>query len=99
MSERRRIYRDSDGIRRTLVWDDEDPDTFSILTEQDVEPILEAVHRDREIMANNGENRLTHHVPAIVYEQACREQWDEQKWRAWLNSSDATPFRVYRGTV
>ena len=98
MSERKRIYRDRDGIRRTLIWDDEDPDVFHILTEQDVEPILDAVARDREIMANNGHNKLTHHVPAIVYERACREQWDEGDWRKWYNG-EGRAFAVYNGRL
>jgi hypothetical protein len=98
MSERRRVYRDAYGIKRTLIWDDGDPDQFHILTEQDLEPILDAVARDREIMANNGDNRLTHHVPAIVYEQACREGWDEGDWRKWYNG-EGRPFAVYKGRV
>ena len=98
MTERKRVYRDSDGIKRTLIWNDADPDSFHILTEQDVEPILEAVARDREIMPNNGVNKLTHHVPAIVYERACREGWDEGDWRKWYNG-EGRPFAVYQGSV
>ena len=99
MSERKRVYRDSDGIRRTLIWDDADPDgDFSILTEQDVEPILEAVARDREIMKNDGHNKHTHKVPAIIYERACREGWDEGDWRRWYNG-EGRAFAVYKGTV
>ena len=99
MVERKRIYRDSDGIRRTLIWDDGDPDgPFHILTEQDVEPILDAVARDREIMANSGDMKLTYHVPAIVYERACREGWDEGDWRKWYNG-EGRPFAVYNGRV
>jgi hypothetical protein len=98
MTERRRLYRDAYGIRRTLIWDDGDPDVFHILTEQDVEPILDAVARDREIMPNNGVNKLTHHVPAIVYERACREEWDEGDWRKWYNG-EGRPFAVYQGRV
>ena len=52
--EHRKTYRERDGIRRTLCWDDADPGVFHIKTEQDVEPILESVARDREIMKQDG---------------------------------------------
>ena len=51
MSERKRIYRDRDGVRRTMLWDDEDPDQVTVHTQQDVEPVLDSVERDRAIMA------------------------------------------------
>ena len=49
-------------------------------------------------MRNNGDMKLTHHVPAIVYERACREQWDEGDWRKWYNG-EGRPFAVYAGRV
>jgi hypothetical protein len=98
MSEHRLVYRDRDGIRRTKIWNDAEPDVFHILTEQDVEPILEAVARDRETMRNNGPMKLTHHVPAIVYEKACREQWDEGDWRKWYNG-EGRAFAIYNGSI
>ena len=99
MAERKRVYRDSDGIRRTMIWDDEDPDRVTVQTEQDVEEILDGVQRDREIMAHNGPNKLLGRVPVAVYERSVLEEWDEGDWRKWLNSSEAAPFRVWRGNV
>jgi hypothetical protein len=95
VSERRRIYRDSDGVRRTMIWDDEDPDKVVVHTEQDVEPILDAVVRDREIMANNGPNAFIGKVPVEVYERAVHQQWDESDWRRWWNG-EGRAFRVWK---
>lgn len=99
MSERQRVYRDADGVRRTLVWDDEDPDAVTVLTEQDVEPILDSVERDRAIMRHDGVNKLLARIPVAIYERAVHEQWDEGDWGKWLNSSEAAPFRIWRGDV
>ena len=99
MSERQRVYRDADGVRRTLVWDDEDPDAVTVLTEQDVEPILDSVERDRAIMRHDGVNKLLARIPVAIYERAVLEQWDEGDWGKWLNSSEAAPFRIWRGDV
>ena len=99
MSERQRIYRAADGVRRRLIWDDEDPDEFRVLTEQDVEPVLDSVERDRAVMAHNGVNKLLARLPVEVYERSIHEQWDDGDWKRYLNSSEAAPFRVWRGRV
>ena len=99
MSERQRVYRDADGVRRTLIWDDEDPDAVTVRTEQDVEPILDSVERDRAIMRHDGVNKLLARIPVAIYERAVLEQWDEGDWGKWLNSSEAAPFRIWRGYV
>ena len=99
MSERHRIYRDADGIRRTAIWDDEDPDQLTVHTEQDVEPILDSVERDRAIMAHDGVNKLLARIPITIYERSVHEDWDEGDWARWLNSADAAPFRIWRGAV
>ena len=99
MSERKRIYRDRDGIRRTMIWDDEDPDQVTVLTEQDIEPILDSVARDREIMLNNGPNKVLGRPPVAVYERAVHEQWDERDWTRWWNGqgpSDLPNGRAFR---
>jgi hypothetical protein len=99
MTERQRIYRDADGVRRTLIWDDDDPNQVVVNTEQDVEPILDSIHRDRELMAHDGVNKLVARLPIAIYERAVHEQWDEDDWKRWLNSDEAAPFRIWRGRV
>ena len=96
MSERRRIYRDSDGLRRTIIFDDEDPSKFVVQTEQVVDEVLGSVERDREIMGH-GVNKVLARLPVEVYERAVHEQWDEGDWAKYLNSSEAAPFRIWRG--
>jgi hypothetical protein len=93
--EHRKTYRERDGIRRTLCWDDADPGVFHIKTEQDVEPILESVARDREIMKQDGVFHLDYRVPAIVWEQAMREEWEEKDWQRWRDT-DGVHFRIWR---
>ena len=45
MTERRTIYRNADGVRRTLITDDERPEDFTVHTQQDIEPIIVDVVR------------------------------------------------------
>jgi hypothetical protein len=99
MTERQRIYRDGDGVRRVMHWDDEDPDQVTVETQQDIEPILASVERDRAIMTHDGPNKVLARLPVEVYERAVLEQWDEGDWARYLNSSECEPFRIWRGRV
>jgi hypothetical protein len=99
VTERRTLYRDADGVRRTLITDDDRPDDVVVHIEQQLDEILDSVERDRAVMAMNGENKLLARIPIPIYERAVLEQWDEGDWARWLNSSEAAPFRVWRGRV
>jgi hypothetical protein len=81
------VYSDANGVRRTLIADDERPDRFVVKTSQDLEPILDGVARDRELFAHNGHNKVLGRVPVAVYERAVHEQWDESDWRKWWNGA------------
>ena len=98
MTERSRVYHDAYGVRRTLIVDDERPG-FVVNTQQDVEPVLASVERDRAIMAHDGVNKLLARIPVSIFERSVHEQWDEGDWKKWLNSSEAAPFRVWPGRV
>jgi hypothetical protein len=98
MTERTRVYQDADGVRRTLIVDDERPG-FVVNTEQDIEPVLDSVERDRAIMRHDGVNKLLARIPVSIFERSVHEQWDEGDWKRWLNSSEAAPFRVWQGRV
>lgn len=93
------VYEDRNGVRRTLIADDERPDQFTVKTEQDIEPVLESVARDRELMSHNGVNKLAARVPVEIYERSIHEEWSEGDWKRWLNSSDAAPFRIWKGRL
>jgi hypothetical protein len=99
VTERTRVYRDADGVRRTLIVDDERPDRFVVQTTQDIEPILDSIERDRAIMANDGVNKLLARIPVSIFERSVHEEWDEDDWKTWLNSAEAAPFRVWKGRV
>jgi hypothetical protein len=95
-----RIYSELDGVRRTLVYNDDNPKEFHVKTTQDVEPILDSVARDREIMRNNRDDcKLVARVPVSIYERSIHEQWDDADWNRWLNSFEAKPFRIWQGSV
>jgi hypothetical protein len=98
MSERTRIYRDRDGVRRTLIWDDEDPDKVTVKTEQDVEEILEGAARRRDDHNPHADMQGVGMVPVTVWEKAVLEQWDESDWKRWWNG-EGRPFRTSRGWV
>jgi hypothetical protein len=93
------VYEDANGVRRTLIADDERPDQFTVKTEQDIEPLLESVARDRETMAHNGVNKLAARIPVSIYERSVHEEWSEADWKRWLNSSEAAPFRIWKGRL
>jgi len=99
MTERRTTYRNADGVRRTLITDDERPEDFAVHTEQVLDDILDSIERDRAIMRHDGVNKLLARIPIEVYERAVHEQWDDADWARWLNSSEAAPFRIWRGRV
>jgi hypothetical protein len=98
MTERTRVYHNADGVRRTLIVDDERPG-FVVNTEQDIEPVLDSVERDRAIMSHDGVNKLLARIPVSIFERSVHEQWDEGDWKRWLNSSEAAPFRIWKGKV
>lgn len=99
MTERRTTYADADGVRRTLITDDERPNELVVHTEQRLDEILDSVERDRAIMPHTGMNKLLARIPIPVYERAVLEQWDEGDWRHYLNSAEAAPFRIWQGDV
>jgi hypothetical protein len=101
VSERSRVYQDAFGVRRTLIVDDERPDRFVVKTEQDIEPVLEAVKRDRELMPQDGDNKVVATLPMIVVEDLIHRgiYFDEDAFKRWLNSPEATPWRKWPGRV
>jgi hypothetical protein len=98
VAERSRVYHNGYGVRRTLIVDDERPG-FVVQTEQDIEPVLDSIERDRATMAHDGVNKLLARIPISIFERSVHEQWDEGDWKKWLNSSEAAPFRIWRGRV
>jgi hypothetical protein len=98
VAERKTVYQNGYGVRRTLIGDDERPG-FVVQTEQDIEPVLDSIERDRAMMAHDGVNKLIARIPVAIFERSVHEQWEEGDWKKWLNSSEAAPFRIWRGRV
>jgi hypothetical protein len=94
MVQQRYCYQNRNGVRRTIIYDDERPDRFVVQTDQDVEPILALVAAEREIMRNTGDMKFLGHVPVAVAELAVHEQWDESDWAKWWNG-EGRAFRVW----
>jgi hypothetical protein len=72
---------------------------FTVHHQQDVEPILDSIARDREVMRNDGDFKLTHRIPTVIYEELQRQGIadDPDLFKIWLNSSEATPWRIWEG--
>ena len=104
MTERKTGYANSDGIRRTLITDDEWlPDIGpSSRTEQFLDEILNGIVRDRERLAAN-DNRSSikpiARIPVEIFERMILEGWGPDDEAKWLNSPEAAPFRIWRGRV
>jgi hypothetical protein len=100
MTEHRHTYRDADGIRKTLIWDDSHRDRVTVQTEQDVEPILDGIARDRELMPH-GVNKLAARLPVFIYENLVERgiAQDEDRFKAWLNGPEAAPWRIWPGAL
>ena len=100
MGEQKRRYDARNGVERTMILDDAST-TFTVHHQQDVEPILESIARDREIMPNTGENKLAARIPTVIYEELQRQgiTEDESLFKAWLNGPEAEPWRIWRGRL
>ena len=100
MGEARRRFDARNGVERTLILDDASS-VFHVHHRQDVEPILDSIARDREIMPNTGENKLAARIPTVIYEELQRAGIadDPDLFRIWLNSSEAAPWRIWKGQL
>jgi hypothetical protein len=101
MTERRTIYRDADGVRRTLITDDASGD-FTVQVEQEVGEILEGIQRKRDNLKSGPTDiKMLGSIPfAVVEDLRQRGIWDDgDAFKKWLNSWDARPFRVWEGRI
>lgn len=93
-------YRNSDGVKRTSIVDPDRPNQLRVYTEVECDAILKGIKGLREEGHKPGSaNRHVARVPLTVYEQSIHEQWDEDRWKKWLNDPDNAAFRVWQGRV
>jgi hypothetical protein len=98
--ERKIVYRDSGGVRRTMIFDEDRPLDLTTLTEQRMDEVLATNHEMRELHPRRSTNKLiARGVPITVAEKAMREDWDENDWKKWLNDPDNAAFRIWQGRV
>jgi len=99
MGEAKRRYVARDGfVRRTIA----DEEGFRVHTQMDVEPVLDSIARDREIMSNNGRvGRLEGRLPMIIVEQLIARgvYYDPDAFNKWWRSSEANPWRIWGGKL
>lgn len=93
------MYRNSDGVRRTSIVDDEKPNTLRVFTEVEMDEVLESIKRARDSEKPGSTNKLLAKVPMTVFEQSLLEQWDDADWKKWLNDPANAAFRVWLGRV
>jgi hypothetical protein len=98
VGEARRRYFARDGVARTLIADE---GGFVIRTDQDVEPVLDSIARDREIMPNSGDNKVLGRLPAIVVEDLIKRGIydDPDAFDRWWNTTEANPWRIWGGSI
>jgi hypothetical protein len=101
MAEKKYSYTNPAGdAKRTMIWEDDQPETLHVYTEQDMTEIIEENKVMRELHPKKSHHRvLARGVPITVAEQALREQWDEKDWAKWLNNPENAAFRVWPGRV
>lgn len=97
--ERRIVYRNSDGVKRTSISDDQNPEELKVFTEVQMDEVLEGIKRARESQPAKSDMRHLARVPMTVVEQSIHEQWDDNDWKRWLNDPDNAHFRVWQGRV
>jgi hypothetical protein len=101
MPEHKILYQNRDGVKRTMIADTETPDKFTVHTSVEMDRVLESIKEAQEVEAGKSRptNRHLARVPMTVYEQSIVEQWDENRWKQWLNDPDNAYFRVWPGRV
>ena len=98
MGEQKRRYQLRDDVARQTIIDGE---TITIQTQMGVEPVLDSIARDREIMPNRGPNKAIGRLPMIVVEDLIRRGIydDPDRFDRWWNSIEANPWRIWNGTI
>jgi hypothetical protein len=98
MGEARRRYQARDGVSRETIFDGE---RLTIHTAMDVEPVLDSIARDREIMTQTGDNKLLGRLPMIVVEDLIKRGIydDPDAFDRWWNSIEANPWRIWQGRI
>jgi hypothetical protein len=100
MEKKYRYTNPAGDAKRTMIWEDDAPETVHVYTEQDMTAVIEENKIERDLHPRRSTNKVVARgVPITVAEQALREQWDQRDWNRWLNDPDNAVFRVWRGRL
>jgi hypothetical protein len=104
MTVQRRFFSHDDTFGVTKYWHyDDDTDTATIETVQDIEPLLEAANRSRIETDGKrwGDGKHVAFIPQTVLAEwyAHGKQLDQDYMRKWLNHSDNRKYRTFTGKV
>lgn len=100
MAEQKWVYQNDGAVKRTMIWEDDDPSTVRVYTEQDLTQAIENNKKLSELHPRRSMNKLVARgVPISVYEKSILEGWDRKDWDRWLNDPDNRAFRVWQGRV
>jgi len=100
MTERKVVYQDDGTVKRTMVWEDDEPETVHVYTEQDLTQAIENNKILAELHPRRSTNKVVARgVPVSVYEKSILEGWDSKDWAKWLDDPDNRAFRVWQGRV
>lgn len=97
--EHKTVYVNKDGVRRTMISDDDRPGEIRVFTEADMTSLVENNKKLAELHPRHSTNKLVARVPMTVYEKSVIEDWEESDWKKWLNDPDNKAFRVWGGAV
>lgn len=99
MPETRRLYTVDGGIVRETIYDDSNG-RLVVAMRQNVDEILAGIARDQENMRRTKFKKVAT-LPAFVVEDLTHRGIydDPDAFDAWLNSSEADPWRVWKGRV
>jgi hypothetical protein len=97
VGEQKRRYQARDGVSRETIFDGE---RLTIHTSMDVEPVLDSIARDRELMIH-GVNKVVGRLPAIIVENLIKRglYYDPDAFDRWWNSYEADPWRIWKGRL
>ena len=99
MPERKFVYMDEAGMRRTLVWDEAEPDQFHVFAEADMSNLAELNRRQGERESARHATTTLARVPFPIWERAYHENWDQKDWDRFLNDPANRDFRVWPGRL
>jgi len=97
--ERKFVYQDGSGMRRTLVWDEAEPDKFGVFAEADMTNLARLNREQGAYESARHATTTVARIPFTWWEKSYHENWTDEQWRRFLNDEEFRDFRVWRGRV